>query len=142
MKATKNSVLKELAGWSLQLLTFAMNDNNCDSLDELVARIQRRYPFADDLEHLKADYEYAYLSSQKIAKDTKFEKILSDMNLDEKAGVLRHLGDALDMFKEKCGDSWLDDMCGDEPLRNLYIMSGIASIKWLKHHNETLDNNK
>lgn len=66
MKATKNSVLKELAGWSLQLLTYAMNYNNCDTLDELVERIRRNYPFADDIEHLKADYEYAYQSSQKI----------------------------------------------------------------------------
>lgn len=66
MKATKNSVLKELAGWSLQLLTYAMNYNNCDTLNELVARILRNYPFADDIEHLKADYVYAYQSSQEI----------------------------------------------------------------------------
>lgn len=66
MKATKNSVLKELAGWSLQLLTYAMNYNNCDTLDELVARIRSNYPFADDLEHLKADYVYAFQSSQEI----------------------------------------------------------------------------
>ena len=59
MKTTKASVLKELAGWNFQLLTFAMTSENCDTLNDLVARIMRRYPFAYDIKHLKSDYEYS-----------------------------------------------------------------------------------
>lgn len=58
MKATKASVLKELASWDIQLLTFAMTSDNCNTLNDLVAKILRNYPFAYDIKHLKSDYEY------------------------------------------------------------------------------------
>lgn len=59
MKATKASVLKELASWNIQLLTYAMTSDNCNTLNDLVARILRNYPYACDIQHLKSDYEYS-----------------------------------------------------------------------------------
>lgn len=59
----KQKILRELATWSFDLLVFAMKNDGCNNLNELVAKIAYRYPFADDLRHLRADYEYCMESS-------------------------------------------------------------------------------
>ena len=64
---------------------------------------------------------------------TKFEQILSSMSLEDKAEVMRGLNAAWTTFKEKIeadGGKWIDIICDDEPLRNLFITSGIASQMW------------
>lgn len=68
---------------------------------------------------------------------TKFENILKSMNLEDKAEVMRGLTKAWEVFKEHIeanGDKWIDVICNDEPLNNLFIMSSISSGLWFDEY--------
>ena len=68
---------------------------------------------------------------------TKFETVLASMSLEDKHEVFTALVKVNDLFKEQVeesGEKWLDFMCGDEPLRNIFICSSIAAQMWLKDY--------
>lgn len=59
----KSKLLKELAGWNFTLVTFAMTQEHCQSLNDLVSVLSRRYT-AEDLWRIKSDYEYCQNESK------------------------------------------------------------------------------
>lgn len=59
----KQRILKELSSWSFELLVYAIKSEGCNTLEELVIKINRAYLYPEDLKHLRSDFEYAMSES-------------------------------------------------------------------------------
>lgn len=55
----KQKILKEISNWPFELLAYALNSEACNTLADLVIKINKAYVFPEDLKHLRSDYEYA-----------------------------------------------------------------------------------
>lgn len=61
----KQRILKELSGWPFELLVYALKSEGCNTLADLVVKINKAYIWPEDLKHLRFDYEYAMETSNK-----------------------------------------------------------------------------
>ena len=55
----KKKILKEISYWPIELLAYALRSEGCNTLADLVAKINKAYVWPEDLKHLRFDYEYA-----------------------------------------------------------------------------------
>ena len=100
-----------------------------------------RDPFDKEAEEWARNYkpEAEEPAKEEKTKETVFETILKRMSLDEKATVMHNLYEVEKLFKEYVeadGGKWIDVMCDDEALRNIFIGSSLASQLWFNQHKE------
>lgn len=55
----KQKILKEISSWPFELLAYAIKSEGCNTLADLVIKINKAYCWPEDLKHLRFDYEYA-----------------------------------------------------------------------------------
>ena len=61
----KQKILKEISSWPFELLVYAVKSEGCNTIADLVAKINRAYVWPEDLKHLRFDYEYSMSESVK-----------------------------------------------------------------------------
>lgn len=55
----RQKILKEISSWPFELLAYAFRSECCDTLAELVTKINKAYVWPEDVKHLRDDFEYA-----------------------------------------------------------------------------------
>lgn len=78
-------------------------------------------------------------------EQTKFEKLLSQMSLDEKSTVFDSLKTVEDLFKdyaERAGYKWLDIVSQDEALRDIFVCTSVAGGLWYNEYRKKVEQDK